>query len=151
MQCSTGDLHEEISDFAAPRERDTFEDPERAHEAVFAEIGEPSVAAPGGKARACSHDLTCKDQVESLSRSLCWNRACACPGRSRRGRDQQVEGRFISNINAFGRCNGFRHIRDAIFQQREMPSRYHCSQLCFSPLAKTNVTTYLVGAQDRKA
>jgi hypothetical protein len=43
MQCSTGDLHEEISDLAAPRERDAFEDGERTHEAVFAEIGAPCV------------------------------------------------------------------------------------------------------------
>ena len=44
MQCSTGDLHEEISDLAAPRERDAFEDGERTNEAVFAEIGAPRVS-----------------------------------------------------------------------------------------------------------
>jgi len=44
-------------------------------------------------------------------------------GRTRKGREYNVEGRFISNINAFGRWNGFRRIRDAIVQQQQAPSR----------------------------
>ncbi len=41
MVISTSDLHEEISDLAAPRDRDAFEDEGKMHEAVFAELGLP--------------------------------------------------------------------------------------------------------------
>ena len=43
---STGDLHEEIANLAAPRERDAFEDDEKMHEAVFAEIGFDPLSVP---------------------------------------------------------------------------------------------------------
>ena len=41
MVISTGELYEEISDLAAPRDRDAFEDEGKMQEAVFAELGLP--------------------------------------------------------------------------------------------------------------
>ena len=120
-----GDLHEEISDLAAPREWDAFEDGERIHEAVFAEIGAPSMPASLGNAVPALELLDI-----SVKLSMWWENFGAGHGRPRRGKDLQVEGRFISNVNAFGRWSGFRRIRDSIFQQQEKPSRLNASRFC---------------------
>ena len=47
-----------------------------------------------------------------------------------------VEGRFISNLNAFGRWNGFRRIRDAIVEQQETPSRVQKIHFLLNPMYK---------------
>ena len=110
---------------AAPRERDAFEDGERMHEAVFAEIGAPSMPASLGNAVPALELLDI-----SVKLSMWWENFGAGHGRPRRGKDLQVEGRFISNVNAFGRWSGFRRIRDSIFQQQEKPSRLNASRFC---------------------